>query len=204
MTTSALDIEKESELALAAYADLYFQIPSDTYINRLEAAGFANDQATNFASIYTVVTQYNDPSNGLSATVFADASGNKYLAIRGTDDGYDLLTDAIDVALLGTSKYQSQYTELKAKVTQWIGNGTLGSSFTVTGHSLGGFLATGIAADFSANVTHAYLYDSPGLGGILGSVLPFDALRSALGIGATTLDSAKADIANESYWRIAA
>jgi pimeloyl-ACP methyl ester carboxylesterase len=122
------------------------------------------------------------------------------LAIRGTDDGYDLATDAIDVAVLGTTANQAQYTQLKAQVQAWIADGTLTShlpdgstsdQFTVTGHSLGGFLATGIAADFASNVSHAYLYDTPGLGGILGTVLPFDALRSALGIGVSSIDPTK-------------
>ena len=150
------------------------------------------DQASRFALNWRVITQYNHPTNGLSATVFADASGNKYLAIRGTDDGYDLATDAIDIALLGSTAHQAQYASLKTKVTEWLGSGTLSPSFTVTGHSLGGFLATGIAADFAGNVSHAYLYNAPGLGGILGSIPPFDALRSL------------SEIANHIHWRIAA
>jgi hypothetical protein len=36
---------------------------------------------------------------------------------------------------------------------------------------LGGFLAMGLANDpvFAANVSHAYLYNAPGMGGIVGS-----------------------------------
>jgi len=190
--SNATDYAKQAELALASYSQLAANISETQYLSALRDSGrgMSAKQAEAFSSTYTVLTQYNT-SNGLSATVFADAVGNKYLAIRGTEDGYDLATDAIDIAILGTNKYQSQYASLKAKVTEWIGNGTLSSSFTVTGHSLGGFLATGLAADFPSNVTHAYLYNSPGLGGIIGSVLPFDALRSALGIGTTMLDPSK-------------
>ena len=181
----------QARLSLAAYAALGQGIPNTL---KLKEAGFADIDAQRFADSvtgYTVVDQYNHPTNGLSATVFADGSGKKYLAIRGTDDGYDLATDAINIAAIGSTKLQPQYASLKAKVTQWIDNGTLSSSFTATGHSLGGFLATGIAADFVSNVSHAYLYNSPGLGGILGSLLPFSALRSALGVGATALDASK-------------
>ena len=179
----------QAELALAAYADLTG--PVSRYKVALEAVGMASSQANLFLSTYTVLTQYSHPTNGLSATVFADAGGNKYLAIRGTDDGYDLASGVINIAILGSTARQAQYASLKAKVTEWLGNGTLSSWFTVTGHSLGGFLATGIAADFAANVSLAYLYNSPVLGGVVGSVLHFSALRSALGIGASTLDSSK-------------
>ena len=56
-------------------------------------------------------------SNGLSATVFEDTQTHqRYLAIRGTDDVQDLITDAIDVGFLGTSLFQAQYQSLAQKV----------------------------------------------------------------------------------------
>lgn len=192
---TAADYFSQSQLALAAYADL--SGPVSTYPAALRAAGMSALQANQFVSSWEVITQYNVSSSGLSATVFQQKingtpTGQKYLTIRGTDDGVDIATDLIDIGILGTYKYQSQYTALKAKVTEWLGNGTLSPSFTVTGHSLGGFLATGIAADFAGNVTHAYLYNAPGMGGLIGTLLsPFSLLRSALGIGASTIDPAK-------------
>ena len=189
--SSSTEFLKQAELALASYAVLSPGEPNQTNLQD-SGRGMSIDQASRFALNWRVITQYNHPTNGLSATVFADASGNKYLAIRGTDDGYDLATDAIDIALLGSTAHQAQYASLKTKVTEWLGSGTLSPSFTVTGHSLGGFLATGIAADFAGNVSHAYLYNAPGLGGILGSIPPFDALRSL------------SEIANHIHWRIAA
>ena len=93
MTISS-DYLSQAELAFAAYADLTG--PVSGHKVALEAAGMTSSQANLFLSTYTALSQYN-ASNGLSATVFADASGNKYLAIRGTDDGYDLATDVIDI-----------------------------------------------------------------------------------------------------------
>ncbi|KAB2310384.1 lipase family protein [Betaproteobacteria bacterium SCN2] len=153
----------QAELALAAYANLTTRVSSKT---ALVDAGMSDAQAVYFSSTYTVAAQYKDDANGLSATVFSDAAGNTYLAIRGTNDGLDLLTDIVDIALLGTTALQAQYTSLKAKVEEWLGDGTLSQTFTVTGHSLGGFLAIGITADFAAKVSHTYLYNSPGVGGI--------------------------------------
>lgn len=39
-------------------------------------------QAEQFAETYTVVDQYNDDTNGLSATVFADAAATKGVSIN--------------------------------------------------------------------------------------------------------------------------
>jgi len=141
-------------------------------------------QAQHFASTYTVVDQYNNPSIGLSATVFADAYGNKHLAIRGTEPASptDLLTGAIDIYALGSTLIQPQHLDLQWKVQQWLDSGDLSSSFTVTGHSLGGFLATAITADYPNNVSHAYLYNTPGIGGLLGIGSVLAEISNALGI----------------------
>ncbi len=176
---------RQAELALAAYASLSIGEPEP---EDLKTAGMTAAQAAAFAATYSVVAQYNDPATDLSATVFADTNGAKYLAIRGTDSGIDLVTDIVSIGLLGSTAFQAQYASLKAKVSEWIGNQTLSSSFTVTGHSLGGFLATGITADFSASVSHAYLYNSPGVGGVVGGVIA--SLLNALQI-TTALSSSK-------------
>jgi hypothetical protein len=96
-----------------------------------------------------------------------------FLAIRGTNDPLDLLTDLVNIAVFGSTKLQPQYSNLKNKVTEWLGNDILPDTFTVTGHSLGGFLATDLAIDedFSGNISHAYLYNTPGQGGIFGDLL---------------------------------
>ncbi|HQU51334.1 MAG TPA: hypothetical protein PLM09_19760, partial [Casimicrobiaceae bacterium] len=106
-------------------------------------------------------------TNGLSVTVFENTqSHERVLAIRGTDDKSDIGTDIVSIALLGSPKYQGQYQSLRAKVQEWIADGTLPQHFSVTGHSLGGFLATGLGLEFPQHVDHAYLFNAPGLGGL--------------------------------------
>ncbi|MCE7915933.1 MAG: hypothetical protein DYH15_15040, partial [Nitrosomonas sp. PRO4] len=165
----------QSELALVAYSNLYPDMSQSEYLASLQDSGrgLSPLQADLFASTYRVVTQYGD-TTGLSATVFADkVSGDTLLAVRGTeaDDIRDFATGIFDIMLFGSTQLHPQYNSLKAKVTEWLSNGTLSSTFTVTGHSMGGFLAIGLVddPDFAGNVSHAYLYNAPGLGGFAGS-----------------------------------
>ncbi|MCP5273849.1 MAG: hypothetical protein H6936_03140 [Burkholderiales bacterium] len=98
------------------------------------------------------------------------------------------MTDLVNIALLGSTTLQPQYQSLKTKVQEWLDNGTLPQNFTVTGHSLGGFLATGLTTDFPGNVSHAYLYNTPGVGGILGDLI--NMMQNAWGVP-TQYDPAK-------------
>lgn len=173
-----------ADLALAAYAELGI---GSINIASLRKADFALSQASAFESHWRVVKPFKhsnevywitDPesgqeigpitdTNGLSVTVFENTqSHERVLAIRGTDDRFDLGTDLISVAGLGSSYYQGQYQSLRAKVQEWIADGTLPQHFSVTGHSLGGFLATGLGLEFPQHVDHAYLFNAPGLGGL--------------------------------------
>lgn len=78
------DYFQQAELALAAYAiNLTAGVPRK---GALTDAGMSDAQATQFAATYTVVAQYSD-ATGVSATVFADATGHTYLAIRGESRG---------------------------------------------------------------------------------------------------------------------
>ncbi|MDE2389551.1 MAG: hypothetical protein KGN35_10835, partial [Betaproteobacteria bacterium] len=147
---------------------------------------FSTVQANYFIQNYRVVTQLpNTP--GLSATIFSnDATGETFLAIRGTEitDPSDLFV-GLSLATFGTTVLQPQYASLKTQVQAWLSDGTLPQTFTVTGHSLGGFLAMGLANDpvFAANVSHAYLYNAPGMGGIVGSFA--DMLLGFMGLSST-------------------
>jgi pimeloyl-ACP methyl ester carboxylesterase len=179
---------KQAELALAAYSALTTGISGNDYTDALKdgGKGMASDQASAFASTWSVITQYTDPGTGLSATVFQEvSSGNRYLAVRGTEPN-DFLRDIIIndglIAVGYLPDVLPQYRLLKDQVAQWISDGTLSNSFTVSGHSLGGYLVTALTADFAANVTQTYLYNAPGLNGVLGGATA--AILEAFGITA--------------------
>ncbi|MEQ1815568.1 MAG: hypothetical protein ABL861_03700 [Nitrosomonas sp.] len=163
-----VDYYKQAELALAVYGNFATNEPTR---QELLAAEFSERQADAFILKYRIVAQHTD-ATGLSATVFTDTDNNTFLAVRGTEltDIRDFATGVFDIMLFGSTRLHPQYNSLKTKVTEWLGNGTLSPTFTVTGHSMGGFLATGLVddPDFASNVSHAYLYNTPGLGGFLG------------------------------------
>jgi Ca2+-binding RTX toxin-like protein len=187
--TTITESYKQAELALASYANLTAGMSNTDFINALKVADMSAAQAADFSSNWRVVDQYSPVSSGLSATVFEEiSSGKRYLAIRGTENSPDFVTDLIDIALLGTPAIQVQYADLKAKVGVWRSNGTLPTSFTVTGHSLGGFLATALTADFASNISQTYLYNSPGLNGVLSGATA--AILQAFGIAAP-IDASK-------------
>jgi len=160
---SICDLFKYAELAQASYADLFSgSIDNTAQVALQDQSKMTLTQVATFANTYTVIDQYNDPSSGLSVTLFVAAGGQQTVAIRGTTDLLDLATDIIDIALLGTPEYQAQYAAFSAKVQQWLLSGDLHSGFTVTGHSLGGFLAQALAAEFDSDVSAAHTYNAPG------------------------------------------
>jgi hypothetical protein len=118
----------QAQLALAAYGALQSNAQPDKV--ELRNIGMGRSQADDFSAQWHVVEQYNeshtvdiiDPdtglvlgqrvvSNGLSVTLFEKLdTGEKTVAIRGTETSApDFLTDLIDILILGTTKYQSQY-----------------------------------------------------------------------------------------------
>ena len=178
---------KYGELAEVAYIDLETGELNSEDIED-DGDGLSSTQARTFAETYTVIDQYNQmaevtfidelgfeqtyfKSTGLSVTLFEDGGGNQTVAIRGTNDLYDAWTDFIDIAILGSAETQEQYSGLSAKVQEWMDDNKLNSGFSVTGHSLGGFLATNLALKYSADIAHAYIYNAPGVVGVNGNIL---------------------------------
>jgi hypothetical protein len=162
-----------SQLSQAAYADLRDNPTGQTYENALKAEGFSALLANQFATRYSVLNHQPDTGSGFSATLFLDNTTNqKNLAIRGTNGPADILIDLVNVALIGSENLNPQYVDLKIYLsTLTAGNGPLaGQAFTLTGHSLGGFLAQALAKE-NPQVAHAYTYNAPGFDGVVGTIL---------------------------------
>ncbi|MBU1236748.1 MAG: hypothetical protein KJ634_12125 [Gammaproteobacteria bacterium] len=163
---------QQAELSLAAYAQLSSGMSPVALAVAVQqdGKGLSPKQAEEFAKTWRVVDQYTPTetvtttdeygnetqitvSNGLSVTLFKNVETHeRYVAVRGTevDDAGDLWTDFVDIALLGTPERQAQYAALKARLDEWLTepDRLQGQTFTVTGHSLGGFLAGALLVDF--------------------------------------------------------
>jgi Ca2+-binding RTX toxin-like protein len=178
------DYFTQAELALAAYADLQPGVPNTGKLQD-DGRGMSPAQAQRFSEQWRVVdSPYNDPITSVSATIFQEiATGQKTLAIRGTQGPSDFVANYFILNGI-PSQLNPQYLSLKAQVQAWLADGTLTPGFTVSGHSLGGYLAAGLVADFPTRISHAWLYNAPGNNSLVSQIM------QALGIAAT-LEAAK-------------
>jgi pimeloyl-ACP methyl ester carboxylesterase len=172
---TAYDRFQQSQLALAAYAvDLSPLMSNGPYVAALTAAGMASAEATTFASRWEVVDQFTDSSSGVSATIFQINDGTqRYLAIRGTEpQAADILADGI-LALGFAAKLNPQFNALKTKMDEWLADPAMlkDQTFTVSGHSLGGYLAAAVKQQYATKVTEAYMFNAPGSGGLVGNIV---------------------------------
>ena len=161
---------RHSETALASYATglTLGQVNSDRY----HSAEMTLLQAQKFNQSWQVLGQQ-DLTNGFSAVLFermdesGAPTGEKVLAIRGSDTSLwpiDYLVDVINIATLGTSVGMPQYNSLESFYQLMVAQGKLTTTeqITVTGHSLGGFLAQAFTAKHDPVVSATYTYNSPG------------------------------------------
>lgn len=97
--------------------------------------------------------------DGFGAVVITDDNGNATVIYAGTNDGVDILTDTkIAAGEWSTQLIQAQ--ELTRRLSEKYSN------ITVTGHSLGGYLATESAIS-NSNVKKCVNFDSPGRDGVI-------------------------------------
>ncbi len=174
------NLSVHAQLAEAAYANLLPGVPK---IAALVDAGMADAEASVFAQNYLVVDSYSDLT-GLSATIFQDSTGERFLAIRGTEwfDIPDLTADYI-LARGYPAMMNPQYAALRSQIDAWTSSGALPYQFTVTGHSLGGYLAAAVALAYGPRVESTYMFNAPGVGGIGGDAA--SAFRSFFGLSST-------------------
>ncbi|MBI4002641.1 MAG: hypothetical protein HY348_12770, partial [Nitrospira defluvii] len=156
---------EHAQLSMAAYATLTEGMPNDVFGEALKTRGFSDIQATAFVNMYSVVKVFNDPTTNFSATLFQKrGSTEKILAIRGTESWQDLVISDLQIGLFGLT---NQYQTLRNFLPQIISQIQPGDTLTVTGHSLGGFLAQVFTLDNQNLVSQAYTTNTPGLGGVL-------------------------------------
>jgi Ca2+-binding RTX toxin-like protein len=193
-----------AQLSMAAYANLRIDMTPTEYKDALKGAGFTEALATDFVQNYSILSV--SPSslfnlNGFSATLFQNNStGEKVLAIRGTNlfTFGDVITD-LTLGLLGD--VSGQYNSLKDYYDSLTSSGMILSTdtLTVTGHSLGGFLAEAFTVDHPLNVSHTYTYNAPGVGGVvidllqaigvIGSTIPTDLITNVIAQGPSFIAS---------------
>jgi hypothetical protein len=179
-----------AQLSLAAYANLILDMNTNRtdYIDALKSAGFTDSLASEFVTNYSIAAEtFIDSTSGLSATLFQrNGSAEKILAIRGTvlPELGGLIADGL-IVVGEAASLNPQYMALELFYLQLIQQGKLRPNdvVTVTGHSLGGYLAQAFTVDHAVNVAHTYTYNTPGTGGII-----VDALQR-LGVGDTTIPS---------------
>ena len=159
-----------SEIALASYAEDLVSGAANT--TKYADGGMSDARARQFDQSWQVLAQQ-DLSDGFSAVLFermdesGTPTGEKVLGIRGTEAshwGIDYLVDVMNIAALGTNVGMLQYNSLESFYQSMIAQGklTAAEQITVTGHSLGGFLAQAFTAKHDSIVSAAYTYNSPG------------------------------------------
>jgi Ca2+-binding RTX toxin-like protein len=175
------DYLQYAETTFAAYASLMAGPQNkQAYI----AAGMADAQADAFNAHWTVLTQSASDPSGFSAVLLQNVqTGEKVLAIRGTEGsqaGADYITDFVDI-VAGQLRSMPQAIALESFYQQLLSTGKLGAAeqVTVTGHSLGGFLAQSFTALHDSVVRATYTYNAPGFNGAIQQVVEYMGLTDA-------------------------
>lgn len=178
----------QAELAQAAYGTFSGRTIEIEELTR-SGAGMSTSQAAAFVENWQVAAQYGN-GTGLSATVFESREdGTKYLGIRGSEPAANDIVSDLLLATGWPSNFNPQFLALKSQIENvWMQDSAVlqGQNFVVTGHSLGGYLAAAIKSSFS-QATQGYLFNAPGVGGILGTVA--DSLVSVLGLNSMSTDN---------------
>jgi hypothetical protein len=182
-----------AQLSFAVYAN-FENVDSHNYLALLEALTDSAALGTPMSEIqarsllgldknnqlipgkgFEVVDQYTDPNSGFSTTLFKNRENSEYtFAVRGTQPS-DFINDIVFADTLGIAldgKAQEQINAMNAYFGRLITPEALGGLglinqdvvVNVTGHSLGGHLATVFTLFWRGHVKHAYTYNGAGTG----------------------------------------
>ena len=199
MASSIQTFYEQAQLSNAAYTALMEGMSIVDYRASLQEGGFTATEAAEFATKYAILDVYEDPATSFYAVLFQKTGSNglreKTLAIRGTLEFHDLVITDLQLGLFGITaqngSLKSFYPEILARLAPT-------DSLTVTGHSLGGFLAQVFSADFTFPISHVYTYNAPGIGsgfsnlfGLFGlsRAIPNELITNLVGQGQTFVSS---------------
>lgn len=111
---------------------------------------------------YSVVARYDASNGGLNTTVF-ESGTETVIAIRGTNELHDYLTDAITAVGGNTAWISGELAIIAGQVETFGGSGRV----VLVGHSWGGVPVQLLIAGGVGDV--GYTFNSPGIGGLLAS-----------------------------------
>ncbi|NHZ80008.1 hypothetical protein F2P44_12075 [Massilia sp. CCM 8695] len=164
-----------SMLARAAYTEFAGSSMSEADLqsksNHIVFEFASDEHAKEVTQHYSLVYHYSDDS-GFAASVFrTTATGKLVIAFRGTElasaTSGDLRDLAADVAIFQTGLAGAQILALATFYKKlFAADGAklpAGTTFDVTGDSLGGHLATAFTASHLENVDKAVIFEAPGI-----------------------------------------
>ncbi len=192
-TQSWRTIFEQALLARAAYADLVGVAFNNNalLINQLSAV-MSVEAAEYVATNFGVIDHQPNMSSGYSGTLFqrrvvppGDASGGFVFAIRGTEFFAEpvrdlFLTDILQIFATGNAVSQRLDMHQHWNGLFNIVPGLQAADINVTGHSLGGHLATWFAIDRPQSLGHAFTFNAAGLAHVRRNQVPVSRISNVV------------------------
>ena len=155
--------------ALTTIAELNLAKWAENNFNNYDV-GFSPKQANEFANRYKIVAFVNDTDISFSATLFQDTHDNEYiLAIRGINifqfnrNCINVITQGVKIfnAKIPAKIYFALLNFYEYKVKPILDNAN--TTFVVTGHSFGGYLAQLFTLTYPQIIKAMFIYNAPGI-----------------------------------------
>ena len=155
--------------ALTTIAELNLAKWAENNFNNYDV-GFSPKQANEFANRYKIIAFVNDTDISFSATLFQDTHDNEYiLAIRGINifqfnrNCINVITQGVKIfnAKIPAKIYFALLNFYEYKVKPILDNAN--TTFVVTGHSFGGYLAQLFTLTYPQIIKAMFIYNAPGV-----------------------------------------
>lgn len=169
-----LDEEQQKKIptyyqALTTIAEFNLAKWAENNFNNYDV-GFSPKQANEFANRYKIVAFVNETDISFSATLFQDTHDNEYiLAIRGINifqfnrNCINVITQSVKIfnAKIPAKIYFALLNFYEYKVKPILDNAN--TTFVVTGHSFGGYLAQLFTLTYPQIIKAMFIYNAPGI-----------------------------------------